>query len=104
MKRIFFHAVLVILFFCNSLMAQSYRSPPQPPQYPYVSQPGATLAQITDSLAAHANPNDTEEGGEQDQIKTFTTFWKNRVSANNGSGPNMFQKYLMDMRTTMLAG
>lgn len=59
-----------LLCTCTSLQAQ-YSCAPQPPAYSITTQAGATLDQIIDTMLRHANPNDTGEGGELDQIKQF---------------------------------
>jgi hypothetical protein len=87
---------------CNSLFAQFYIAP-QAPNYPVVSQPGATLTQVIDTMHAHADPTDTAEGGAIDQINTFTKLWRGRATANNGTGANMFRQYYTAARRAATA-
>jgi hypothetical protein len=81
---------LKIFFFCialcsaNHLQAQ-FLMAPRPPGYAIVNTPGATLTQVIDTMYAHTNANDTGEGGATEQLSIFTNFWKQRVSANDGS-------------------
>ena len=59
---------------------------PIPTSYGVVTQSGASLAQIVDTMYARANLNDTGEDGEMDQIKEFRLFWQGRVAINDSSG------------------
>jgi hypothetical protein len=65
---------------------------PMPPSFSIASAPGATLAQVIDTIQAHTSPSDTGEGGGADQVETFTRLWQSRVSANDTSGTNMFMQ------------
>jgi len=75
---------------------------PQPPHYSIVSTTGATLEQVIDAMYAHANANDTGEGGTLEEISIFKNFWQQRVSANDGSGVNMFSKYYAAQKPSIL--
>jgi hypothetical protein len=57
----------VVILLGNNLQAQSFMAP-HPPNYAIVSTPGATLAQVVDTMYAHANLNDTGEGGAMEQL------------------------------------
>jgi hypothetical protein len=79
----------VTAFCCAShLLAQSIAAP-HPPALSVINAPGATLAQVIDTMRANANQADTAEGGALDNITTFHQLWQGRVSANPSSGSNM---------------
>ena len=93
-------ALLVILCCAQNSKAQWT---PQLNKYPVVSQPGATLAQIIDTLTAHADPADSAEGGEEDLLFTFKKIWQQRVNINDSSGQNMFQQYYHELEKVIAA-
>ena len=83
MKHILILPIILAVLFSITLRAQQYETMTYLNQYSVVNQPGATLAQIVDTMYAHANVNDTTEGGEMEQIRSFNRIWQERVSANN---------------------
>ena len=86
MKHILILPIILAVLFSITLRAQQYETMTYLNQYSVVNQPGATLAQVVDTLNAHANPTDTGEGGAMDQIKEFRLFWQGRVALNDSSG------------------
>lgn len=75
----FIQLLIVSLIVFSSKMYAQYIGLPAPPPYAIVSSAGATLAQIVDTMYAHANTGDTTEGGEMERINEFKRIWEPRV-------------------------
>ncbi len=95
---------LCIAMLCSNRLQAQYSMAPHPPAYAIVTTPGATLAQVMDTMTAHTNANDTGEGGAIEQVSIFANFWQQRVSANDGSGVSMFSQYYAALKATALSG
>ncbi len=90
---------LTIAFVCTCQFTNAQVSmAPLLPHYDIISQPGANLGQMLDTMYAHANMSDSTEGGEIDQIASFRRIWQERVGANDFSGTNMFQQYYLALQ------
>lgn len=68
-----------------------------------VNAPGVTIGQIVNALDTTISPLDTNEGGQREQLKYFNTFFGVRLSPNDSTGPNMFEKYYTALNSAIAA-
>jgi hypothetical protein len=90
----------ILLFSAAQSAAQSAAAPPGATQL-NITPPGITLEQVVNNARSFLNPSDTLEGGGNDMIDFFTTFWQGRVALNDSSGINMFEQYHSHLRSAL---
>jgi hypothetical protein len=104
MKRIVLSTVILLMGAKVVLNAQEMTMPRN--VSPGLFQPGTTLQQVIGQLNTNSFVSDTGEGGFDDRLNTFRSFWQYRVAANDTTADsatqsNMFSRYYSGARRAM---